>query len=58
MIKVLELSNSKTVYINGKEITTEDAHEIIILLTKRWGNDFEKSELKNRLMDLVMELAG
>lgn len=47
MIQILKLSNGKAVYIDGKEFTTEDAHEIIIRLTGTWGNDFEKRELKD-----------
>lgn len=49
-IKILTLSNGKAVYIQGKEVTTDEAHEIIIRLTKTWGNDFEKRELR----DLVL----
>jgi len=47
MIKILQLSNGKRVYIQGKGITTDEAHEIIIKLTETWGNDFEKQELKD-----------
>jgi len=50
MIVIIELSNGKKVYISGKGITRNEAHEIIIKLTKIWGNDFEKQELK----DLVL----
>jgi len=56
MIKILTLANGKSVYISGRGITTEDAHELIILLTKTWGDDFEKHGLKDRLMDLALEL--
>ena len=52
MIEIFQLSNGKKVYIQGKSITTDEAHEIIIRLTKIGGNDFEKQELK----DLVLEL--
>ena len=45
MISILILTNGKSIYIDGNEITTEEAHEIIIRLTKTWGNDFEKQEL-------------
>ena len=47
MIVILELSNGKKVYISGREITTDEAHEIIIRLTETWGTDFEKRELRN-----------
>ena len=52
MIKILRLSNGKAVYIAGKELTTEEAHEIIIKLTGVWGNDFEKQELKDMALGL------
>lgn len=45
MIEILGLSNGKAVYIEGKEITRDEAHEIIIRLTGTWGTDFEKEEL-------------
>ena len=51
VIKILELSTGKKVYIQGKSIATEEAHEIIIRLTKTWGNDFEKRELKDLVLD-------
>ncbi|GAI61522.1 unnamed protein product [marine sediment metagenome] len=51
MIEILELVNGKAVHIDGKEFTTEEAHEIIIRLTKTWGNDFEKRELKDLVLD-------
>lgn len=51
MIPIVILDNNKKVYIQGKEITTEEAHEIIIRLTKTWGNDFEKRELKDLVLD-------
>ena len=47
MIKILTLSNGKAVYIQGRELTTDEAHEIIIMLTGTWGNDFEKRELRD-----------
>ncbi len=52
MIKILTLSNGKAVYIQGKELTTDEAHEIIISLTATWGNDFEKQELKDAALGL------
>ena len=51
MLAIVELSNGKRVYIDGKEITTEEAQEIIIKLTKTWGTDFEKQELKDLALD-------
>jgi len=51
VIEILRLSNGKGIYIDGKELTTEEAHEIIIRLTKTWGNDFEKQELKDLVLD-------
>ncbi len=48
MIVILTLSNGKKVYISGREITTDEAHEIIISLTETWGTDFEKQELRDR----------
>ena len=48
MIVILKLSNGKKVYISGQEITTDEAHEIIISLTETWGTDFEKQELRDR----------
>lgn len=50
MIEILKLGNGKNVYIDGEEITREEAHETIISLTETWGTDFEKQELK----DLVL----
>lgn len=52
VIKILTLSNGKAVYIQGKEVTTDEAHEIIISLTATWGNDFEKQELKDAALGL------
>ncbi|MBA7685959.1 hypothetical protein ES703_94390 [subsurface metagenome] len=52
MIKILELEGGKKVYIQGKSITTDEAHEIIIRLTGTWGNDFEKRELKDLALGL------
>jgi len=51
VIEIERLSNGKVVYIDGEEFTTEEAHEIIIRLTKTWGNDFEKRELKDLVLD-------
>ena len=50
MIVIQELSNGKKVYMSGREITTDDAHEIIISLTETWGTDFEKQELRDRAL--------
>jgi len=50
MIVILELSNKKKVYISGREITTDDAHEIVISLTETWGTDFEKQDLRDRAL--------
>jgi len=51
VIKILQLSSGKKVYIQGKSITTDEAHEIIIRLTKTWGNDFDKGDLKDLVLD-------
>ncbi len=55
MIEILRLSNGKAMYIDGKEFTTEEAHEIIILLTKTWGTDFEKEELCDMALGIHAE---
>jgi len=47
VIEILRLSDGKAVYIDGNEITKDEAHEIIIKLTETWGNDFEKQELRD-----------
>ena len=52
MITILQLSSGKKVYIQGKEITTDEAHEILIKLTETWGTDFEKQELKDEALGL------
>lgn len=52
MIEILRLSNGKAVHIDGKELTRDEAHEIIIKLTGTWGNDFEKQELKDAALGL------
>lgn len=52
MIEVLRLSNSKAIYIEGKEFTRDEAHEIIIKLTETWGTHFEKQELKDAALGL------
>ena len=52
MVEVIKLSNGKSVCIDGEEITTEDAHEIIIRLTETWGNDFEKKQLKDMVLGI------
>ena len=45
MIEILRLSNGKAVYIEGKGLTRDEAHEIIVRLTGTWGTNFEKQEL-------------
>lgn len=52
MVKILQLANGKNIYIQGKEITTVEAHEIIIKLTETWGTDFEKQELKDMALGI------
>ncbi|GAI54747.1 unnamed protein product, partial [marine sediment metagenome] len=52
VIKILELEGGKKVYIQGKSITTDEAHEIIIRLTGTWGTDFEKQELRDAALGL------
>lgn len=52
MITILTLSNGKQVYLDGDSISTEEAHEIIINLIKTWGTDFEKRELKDRVLEM------
>ncbi len=52
VIKLLQLSSGKKVYIQGKSITADEAHEIIIALTGTWGTDFEKQELKDAALGL------
>ncbi len=52
MLRILQLSNGKWVYITGKEITRDDAHEIIIQLTDTWGTDFERQDLKDKALGL------
>lgn len=49
-LSLLTLDNGKRVYIDGKGISREEAHEIIISLTKTWGTDFEKQELKDKVL--------
>ena len=53
-IVILELSNGKSIYIDGNSFSEDEAHEVIILLTGTWGNDFEKQEL----CDLALEIHG
>lgn len=55
MIKILRLSNGKVVYIQGNEITRDDAHEIIIKLTGTWGTNFEKQELCDMALGIHAE---
>lgn len=55
MLAILILSNEKKVYLQGKEITIDEAHEIIIRLTEIWGNDFEKQELKDMALGLTRD---
>jgi len=52
VIKILELSSGKKVYIQGKEITRDEAHEIVVKLTGTWGTDFEKQELRDAALGL------
>lgn len=47
MVEVMRLESGKAVYINGKGIDTDEAHEIIIRLTQTWGTDFEKQHLRD-----------
>jgi len=44
-IQILE--NGKRVYMDGKSIDKDEAHEIIIRLTQTWGTDFEKQHLRD-----------
>jgi len=55
MIEILRLSNGKAIYIDGQEITAEEARETIILLTETWGNDFEKQELCDMALGIHAE---
>lgn len=52
MVVILELSNGKKVYISGRGITRDEAHEVIIKLTGTWGTDIEKQELKDMALGL------
>ena len=52
MIKVLVLSNGKIIWIDSKEFTRDEAHEIIIKLTETWGTDFEKQELRDAALGI------
>lgn len=52
MIEILKLSNGKGVFIEGHGITRDESHEIIILLTEVFGNDFEKQELKDKVLTM------
>lgn len=54
MLTIMTLNNGKNVYIDGSEIKVEDALEIIAVLTKTWGNDFQKQELKELLIDTAL----
>ena len=49
---LLHLSNGKEIYIEGNSITQDEAHEIIISLTETFGTDFEKQELKDKVLEL------
>ena len=55
---ILELSNGKQVNIDGNEITGKEAIEIATNLTKTWGTDFDKDELREYLFNLALELKG
>jgi len=46
-VEVMRLESGKVVYINGKSIDRDEAHEIIIRLTQTWGTDFEKQHLRD-----------
>ena len=52
MLKILCLANGKWVYLEGKEITRDEVHEIIIRLTETWGTDFEKQEIKDMALGI------
>lgn len=52
MIEILRLDNGKAIYIDGEEVTRNEAHEVIIKLTETWGTDFEKQELKDAALGL------
>jgi len=47
----MRLANGKVVYINSKMFSRDEAQEIIIRLTKTWGNDFQKRALKDLVLD-------
>ncbi len=52
LLHILTLNNSKNIYIDGNSSTNQDAHEIIVSLTKTWGNDFEKQELTDKFFGI------
>lgn len=47
---VVRLSNGKIVYIQGKGISRDEAHELIIALINTWGTDFQKQELRDKAL--------
>lgn len=53
MMEILELSNGKAVYIDSKEFTRDEAHEIIIKLTGIWGTEILRSEIQPLLCPFV-----
>lgn len=55
MVEILRLSNGKAVRIDGKSLTRDEAHEIIIRLTGTWGTDFEKQELCDMALGIHAE---
>lgn len=58
MIEILRLRNGKAVHIDGKELTRDEAHEIIIRLTGTWGTDFEKQELCDMALGIHADARG
>ena len=50
MFKIMRLANEKVVYIDGKMFSRDEAQEIIIRLTKTWGNDFQKRALREMVV--------
>ncbi len=51
MFEIIRLGNGKVVYIDGEMFSRDEAQEIIIRLTKTWGNDFQKRVLKDLVLD-------
>jgi len=58
VIEILRLDNGKAVHIDGNEITAKEAIEIATKLTKTWGTDLDKDELREYLFNLALELKG